>query len=152
MSATGLDVFDKTLQTTHIWLDEIMERIGPDRQVAWKVLSTVLHKLRDRLPVDLAAHLGAQLPLLVRGAYYDQYEPARQPVDCDTPEAFRAEVAEWLADTRPVDPDEAISAVFAVLSRHVADGQITKVRLALPKALRMLWDGADNRQLADAGN
>ena len=24
MSATGLDVFDKTLPTTNIWLDEIM--------------------------------------------------------------------------------------------------------------------------------
>ena len=151
MSATGLDVFDKTLQTTNIWLDEIMERIGPDRQVAWKVLSTVLHKLRDRLPVELAAHLGAQLPLLVRGVYYDQYEPTKQPTDCDTPEQFRDEVAEWLSDTRPVDPDEAIAAVFAVLSRHVAEGQIAKVRGAMPRALQMLWDGADNRQLADAG-
>ena len=151
MSATGLDVFDKTLQTTHIWLDEIMERIGPDRQVAWKVLSTVLHKLRDRLPVELSAHLGAQLPLLVRGAYYDQFEPARQPAECNTPEQFTVEVAEWLTDTRPVDPDEAIRAVFTVLSRHVSEGQITKVRGALPRALQMLWDGADNRELAEAG-
>lgn len=150
MSATGLDVFDKTLQTTNIWLDEIMERLGPDRQVAWKVLSTVLHKLRDRLPVDLSAHLGAQLPLLVRGAYYDQYEPAKQPVECDTHEALSAEVAEWLRDIRPVDPDEAIRTVFGVLSRHVAEGQIAKVREALPKALRTAWDGAEARQPADA--
>ena len=78
MSANGLDVFDKTLQTTNIWLNEIMERVGPDRQVAWKVLATVLHKLRDRLPVELAAHLGAQLPLLVRGVYYDRFEPRRR--------------------------------------------------------------------------
>ena len=151
MSATGLDVFDKTLQTTNIWLNEIMERLGPDRQVAWKVLSTVLHKLRDRLPVELSAHLGSQLPLLVRGVYYDQYEPARQPSDCDTPEQFRDEVAEWLADIRPVDPDEAIRAVFEVLTRHVSEGQIVKVRNALPKGIRMLWDGADARQLAEAG-
>ena len=31
MSATSLDVFDKTLQTTNIWLDEIMAKLGPDR-------------------------------------------------------------------------------------------------------------------------
>jgi uncharacterized protein (DUF2267 family) len=67
MSATGLDVFDKTLQTTNIWLDEIVAAIGPDRRVAWKVLSTVLHKLRDRMPLELSAHLSAELPLLVRG-------------------------------------------------------------------------------------
>lgn len=151
MSATGLEVFDKTLQTTNIWLNEIGDRIGPDRQVAWKVLSVVLHKLRDRLPIDLAAHLGSQLPLLVRGVYYDQFEPARMPVDCDTPEAFTAEVAEWLSDTRPVDPDDAIRAVLGVLGRHVSEGQIVKVRNALPKGLRMLWDGADARQVAEAG-
>ena len=151
MSATGLDVFDKTLQTTNIWLNEIMDRIGPDRQVAWKVLSAVLHKLRDRLPVELAAHLGAQLPLLVRGVYYDQFEPARMPGDCRTPEGFRTEVAEGLTDIRPVDPDEAIAAVFAVLDRHLSEGQLAKVRNALPKGLRMAWDGADARILAEAG-
>ena len=59
MSATGLDVFDKTIQTTNIWLDEIMEDMGPDRQVAWHTLGAVLRTLRDRLPPDLAAHLGA---------------------------------------------------------------------------------------------
>ena len=151
MSATGLDVFDRTLQTTNIWLNEIMERIGPDRQVAWKVLSTVLHKLRDRLPIELAAHLGAQLPLLVRGVYYDQFEPAKLPTDCRTPEAFKAEVAEWLSDIRPVDPDEAIAAVFEVLNRHLSEGQVAKVRSALPKGLRMAWDGADARVLSEAG-
>jgi hypothetical protein len=34
MSATDLDVCDKTLQTIHIWLDELMAEIGLDRQVA----------------------------------------------------------------------------------------------------------------------
>jgi uncharacterized protein (DUF2267 family) len=67
MSATGLDVFDKTLQTTHIWLNEITEAIGPDKQVAWHVLGAVLRTLRDRVPLQVAVHLGAELPLLVRG-------------------------------------------------------------------------------------
>jgi Uncharacterized conserved protein (DUF2267) len=75
-AATGLDVFDKTLQTTNIWLDEIAAEIGPDRQVAWHALGAVLRALRDRIPLDLAAHLGAQLPLLARGLYYDQWHPA----------------------------------------------------------------------------
>ena len=70
MSATGLDVFDKTLQTTHIWLDELMqdEAVGRDRQVAWYVLGVVLRAVRDRIPLELAVHLGSQLPLLVRGS------------------------------------------------------------------------------------
>ncbi len=71
------DVFDKTLQTTNIRLDEIVATLGPDRQLAWKVLSVVLHKPRERLPIELSAHLSAELPLLVRGVYYDQFEPAK---------------------------------------------------------------------------
>lgn len=143
MSANGLPVFDKTIQTTNIWLDQIMERLGPDRQVAWKVLSTVLHKLRDRLPVEAAAHLGAQLPLLVRGAYYDQFQPARQPGACRNREEFVAEVAEWLADTRPVDPEEAIAAVFDVLSRNIDPGQVQKIKGVLPEPVRQMWARAE---------
>jgi uncharacterized protein (DUF2267 family) len=142
MSATGLDVFDKTLQTTNIWLDEIMTALGPDRQVAWKVLSVVLHKLRDRLPVELAAHLSAELPLLVRGVYYDQYQPAKQPTECELDE-FVEEVSEWLTDTRPVNPRDAIQAVFTVLSRHIPRGQIDNVQKALPQDLRAFWSTAE---------
>ena len=81
MSATGLDVFDKTLQTTNIWLDEIMAELGPDRQLAWHVLGAVIRALRDRLPIGLAANLGSQLPILVRGAYYDQWTPRDRPLE-----------------------------------------------------------------------
>jgi uncharacterized protein (DUF2267 family) len=143
MSATGLDVFDKTLQTTNIWLNDIMEAIGPDRQVAWKVLSTVLHKIRDRVPVALAAHLGAELPLLIRGVYYDQFEPAKQPTACRNFEEFTAEVAEWLTDTRPVNVREAIHAVFRTLSHHVPAGQIHKIQEALPKDIRAVWQAVE---------
>lgn len=149
MSANGLEVFDKTLETTHIWLKEIMADLGPDRHVAWKVLSVVLHKLRDRLPLGLAAHLGCQLPLLVRGVYYDQFEPAKLPTECNSREQFVAEVAEWLTDTRPVDPDLAVRSVFGVLSRHVSQGQIAKVREALPRDLRQTWLDTEQRQAGD---
>ena len=142
MSANGLEIFDKTLETTHVWLKEIMADLGPDRQDAWKVLSVVLRKLRDRLPLGLAAHLGAQLPLLIRGIYYDQFEPSKLPTECDSREEFVAEVAEWLSDIRPVDPDEAVRSVFKVLSHHVDPGQIAKVREALPRSLRQSWETA----------
>jgi uncharacterized protein (DUF2267 family) len=139
MSTLGLEVFDRTFQTTNIWLDEIMKEIGPDRQIAWKVLSTVLHKLRDMLQPELAAHLGAQLPLLVRGAYYDLYEPSKQPTPLRSRDEFVAEVAKWLSDVRPVDPVLAIQTIFAVLDRHLSSGQVAKVREALPASTRSLW-------------
>lgn len=138
MAATGLEVFDKTIQTTNIWLDEIMSVLGPDRHLAWKVLSVVLRKLRDRIPIELAAHLGDELPLLVRGAYYGEFDPTKLPLKFDLDE-FTAAVAERLSDVRPVNPTKAMWAAFAVLSRHVPEGQIRKVQAALPKDLRNFW-------------
>jgi uncharacterized protein (DUF2267 family) len=147
MSATGLDVFDKTLQTTNIWLDEISSTLGPDRQLAWKVLSVVLHKLRDRLPIGLSAHLSAGLPLLVRGVYYDQFEPEKQPTNWGL-EEFIHEVSEWLSDTRPVNARDAVQAVFLVLSRHLTPGQVAKVQEALPADLRSFWISSEERVVA----
>jgi len=139
MSATGLDVFDKTLQTTHIWLDELMQAIGPDRQVAWHVLGAVLRGVRDRIPIELAAHLGAQLPLLVRGAYYDQFRPSELPKTSRTFDEFLEGIGAELANTRPVNVRDATRAVFQILSRHVNRGQIEKVRDSLPEEVRNIW-------------
>ncbi|WEX74508.1 DUF2267 domain-containing protein [Sinorhizobium numidicum] len=139
MSVSGVAAFDKTLQITNIWLDEIMEHQGPDRQRAWHILSAVLHTIRDRLTADLAAHLSAQLPLLVRGAYYDQYEPSKQPTRSRTADEFLSQVEDELAFTRPVDVKEAAQTVFHVLSHHLDPGEVRKVREALPEDVRALW-------------
>jgi uncharacterized protein (DUF2267 family) len=140
MSATGLDVFDKSIQTTNIWLNDISEQIGPDRQLAWHVLGVVLRALRDRMPPDHAAHLASQLPLIVRGAYYEQYRPAIQPDESLSKAAdFIGRVAEGLATVRPVDPEDAVTAVFNVLEMHVPAGQAQKTRQALPEDLRRFW-------------
>ena len=136
MSATGLDVFDRTLQTTHIWLDELMQAIGPDRQVAWHVLGAVLRGVRDHIPLELAAHLGAQLPLLVRGTYYDQFRPSELPKTSRTLDEFLEGISAELANTRPVNVRDATRAVFQILSRHVNRGQIEKVRNSLPEEVR----------------
>ena len=101
MSATDLDIFDKTLQTTHIWLDELMEEIGPDRQVAWHVLGAVLRAIRDRVPLELAIHLGAQLPILIRGTYYDQWSSPGAIDKSRAAEEFLARIGQGLASTRP---------------------------------------------------
>ena len=139
MSATGLDVFDRTLQITHVWLDDIMAELGPDRQRAYHALRAVLHALRDRLPLNLAAHLGAQLPLLVRGIYYDSWHPQPETSRERKQEEFLEHVRTGLQGTRPIDVMQATRAVFATIDRHVTEGQVEKVRQALPKDIQARW-------------
>jgi uncharacterized protein (DUF2267 family) len=152
MSATGLDVFDKTLQTTHVWLDELMqdEAIGPNRQLAWHLLGSTLRAVRDRLPIDLAAHLGAQLPLLVRGTYYDQFRPSELPARWRSLDEFLERVGAELSMSRPVDVRAGARAVLAVLARHADAGQVAKVRDALPEPVRALWQTEREAAAADA--
>jgi uncharacterized protein (DUF2267 family) len=143
MAATGLEVFDKTLHTTNQWLDEICAEIGPDKHLAWHVLGAVLRSIRDELLIGQSAHLAAQLPLLVRGAYFDQYRPAAQPVAERSQEDFIARIRQELAGSRPVRPDLAATAVMRTLNRHITEGQIKKARDALPKGIRALWPEPD---------
>jgi uncharacterized protein (DUF2267 family) len=124
-------------------LNEVMDDQGPDRQTAWHILGAVLRAVRDNLPAELAAHLGSQLPLLVRGAYYDQYQPDKQPMRMRSQGEFLGRIEEEMAFSRPVNAAEAVRSVFAVLEAHVDPGQLRKVREALPAEIRALWpDGA----------
>jgi len=99
--------------------------------------------LRDRLPLEEASHLGAQLPLLIRGVYYDQWQPEVQPTRERHQEEFLARVADELTDVRPVNVKDAVQAVFKVLARHIAEGQARKVAGALPAEIRALWPSPD---------
>lgn len=139
MSTTGLEVFDKTIHVTNTWLKEIMHALGPDRHIAWHVLGTVLRTVRDRVPIELAAHLGAELPLLVRGAYYDRFRPGDEPQKWRSLDDFLAILSEDFRSLRPVDPKDAARAVFTVLNHHVNPDQVRKVREALPEEVRRFW-------------
>ncbi|WP_119459264.1 DUF2267 domain-containing protein [Rhodospirillaceae bacterium SYSU D60014] len=139
MSSAGLDVFDDTIQKTNIWLKEIMEEIGPDRQRAYHALRAVLQTVRDRLTIDEAAHLAAQLPLMVRGIFFEGWRPAENPTKERSRDAFVAQVDERLKFIRPIDPEDAIRAVFKVLQHRVTGGEIEDVKRMLPQDLQPLW-------------
>jgi len=140
MSQTGLPQFDSTLQTTDTWLKELSERMKwQDCQRAYHALRAVLHALRDRLTVDEVVSFGAQLPMLVRGFYYEGWQPADKSLKERRTEAFLARIAAAFRDSRDVDPAKVARAVFQVLARHVTAGEIEGVKHCLPVELRSLW-------------
>lgn len=140
MSSTGLDVFDKTLHTTHVWLKEIGEVIGPDKRRCYHALRAVLTTLRDRIPAAQAAHLGAELPMLVRGIYYDGFRPEATPLPVRSQEAFIALVGERIGNIGPVSPRACTIAVFRTLRHHLPPPMIDKIKASLPQQIRALFD------------
>lgn len=140
MSQTGLTPFDSTIHTTNIWLNEIADRLNwAERQRAYHALRAVLHALRDRLSVEHAAALAAQLPLLVRGIYYEGWHPAGKPLKERKKEEFLAHIARAFEGDLDIAPARVAQTVFRVLAKHVSPGEIDSVKSTLPDELRDLW-------------
>jgi uncharacterized protein (DUF2267 family) len=143
MSATGLEVFDTTVQKTNCWLKKIAEAAGwhekQNKQKAYLALRSTLHALRDRLTVEEAAQLGAQLPMLIRGFYYERWEPTAKPLKLRHKEPFLEQIGQEFIDDECIDPEHVARAVFAVLADRVTEGEIEDVKNMLPAELRDLW-------------
>lgn len=144
MAQTGLESFDRTLHETHVWLRDVMDTLNTDdRHRAYRLLKAVLHALRDRLTPVEAAQFAAQLPMLVRGFYYEGWRPVSVPHSMRTRAEFLDHIAGSVDDLRRHDSDLDVEAatvgVFRVISRHVSAGEIEDMLQQLPKDIRALW-------------
>ena len=140
MSAFGLESLEHTVQLTHIWINELDERLGwNSKPRTYRLLKAVLHALRDWLPLNEMADFGAQLPELLRGAYYEQWRPAITPVKKRSKEDFLARVDQSFKQDPLPQTAQAVMAVFELLSSKITAGEIEDVRHSLPEELRNLW-------------
>jgi uncharacterized protein (DUF2267 family) len=140
MSTHGLEALAHTVQLTHVWINALDERLGwSNWPRAYHLLKAVLHALRDWLPHEEAADLAAQLPLLLRGAYYEQWRPAHTPARHRNRADFLARIDAAFAADPLADTEAAVGAVFDLLSEKISIGEIENVRRSLPQDLRSLW-------------
>ena len=140
MSVTGLESLEHTLELTHIWINDLDERLEwNNKPRTYRLLKSVLHALRDWLQLDEAVHLGAQLPTLLRGAYYEQWRPSGTPVWTRSKTAFLTRVDEDFERDPMPNTVEPVMAVFELLSKKITPGEIEHVRRALPDDLRTIW-------------
>jgi len=137
MSEQGLETIESTTQKTYEWIARIAEAMHMEKRDAWKSLRAVLQTLRDRLPVDLAVHFGAQLPMLLRGLYYEGWEPSQVPIKMSREEFLAAVQSRVIAD-RVIDPEETVQTVLAIVADHAGGGELEKVMHSLPKDMQSL--------------
>jgi uncharacterized protein (DUF2267 family) len=140
MSALGLKVIDETVQLTHVWLNELLDLTGwTNKQRAYRLLRVTLHALRDRLPFIEAVHLGAEMPLLIRGMYFEGWHPAGKPEKFRSREEFLARVQSAFELDPLENPEEAVSAVLALLTNRISRGEMADVRHAMPRSIADLF-------------
>jgi uncharacterized protein (DUF2267 family) len=139
MSDVEPSIIERSVEKAHIWLKELAGELGvEDRQYAYRALRAVLHALRDRLTVDVAAKLAAQLPTLIRGIYYEDWDPSRTPLPIHHVDAFLDHVVREGRMAGETEASLAVTAVARVLREHVTEGEIDDVLAVLPDKLKVL--------------
>lgn len=139
MTEDDPSIIERSVEKTHIWLKEIAEELGSDdRHYAYRALRAVLHTLRDRLPVDVAAKLAAQLPTLIRGIYYEDWDPRRTPLPIHDVDAFLDRIAHEGRLAGETEASLAVAAVTKTMQRHLTAGELDDVLAVLPDRLKTL--------------
>ena len=131
-----MTVFDKSNERSEAWVRDMMTFLdSDDPEMALHALRAGLHALRDRLTVEEAAQLAAQMPLAVRGLFYEGWRPNGKPLRVRHPNDFLALVITNYAPRTDAYADEIIRAVFRVLEKHLSAGEIGHVVSSLPEPL-----------------
>jgi len=101
---------------------------------SYAALRTILHALRDRLTVEVTAQLAAQMPLLVRGIYYDGWNPSAVPVKMDR-EEFLARIRQEFRYSIEGDMPRLVDTVLQALRNHITQSEWDGMKSTLPKDL-----------------
>ncbi|MFP4071001.1 MAG: DUF2267 domain-containing protein [Desulfovibrionales bacterium] len=140
---TGISSFDTSIIKTKEWIQSVQNELHlDDEQQAYVALRAVLHVLRDRLTPNEAADFGAQLPLLLRGVYYDGWKPAGKPLKIRSQDEFLAEVSKAITQKQQpklADPIRVSQGVIKIIEKHVTGGEMQDVRNSMTQHIQKLW-------------
>lgn len=147
-TVTGTRLFDRTLHKTNAMLRMLMEEMNWDnRERALSAFRATLHALRDVLPFYEVLDMGAQLPLLVRGLYYENWHYDPEPLRLRSSGEFYELVRDHLGRGGNFTTDEireSARCVLSILAHQISPGEMRDVRGALTKRLQPLIDGAED--------
>jgi uncharacterized protein (DUF2267 family) len=139
MGHTSISALSQAAETAQHWVNELAADLNWDERRSYRLLRTVLPTLRDWLSPEEVADLAAQLPVLVRGIYFEGWTPQEGYLPDRSKQQFVSRVQAAFTDDALEDPDAAISAVFRLLDRHISAGEAVQVRNSMKKALRRMW-------------
>ncbi|GGO18712.1 DUF2267 domain-containing protein [Micromonospora sp. DT201] len=137
MADAMISAFESSLDKTNLILKDIENAYGwpkDRRNQSYAALRTVLHLLRDRLPVDESVEFAQQLPVLVRGIYFDGWVPSDVPIKLNRDD-FLYEVRQGFPYDAEGGPERVTQVVLDTLRRHVTQGEWQDVKDTMPSDL-----------------
>jgi uncharacterized protein (DUF2267 family) len=98
-----------------------------------------LRQQRDRIGPESAAHLCAQLPMLLRGLFYEGWDPTGKPSKERHEEDFLAHIACELPRADAAELEQDVRATIDVLSKRIDRRTAVKLAAMFPLELRRFW-------------
>lgn len=125
----------KTIHQTSDWINDMMDTYDYDSENdAFVVLRATLKALRDRSSMEEALHLGNGIPALMRGFYFEGWEPAvAKKAD------FYSSVKTHLGGHDEIDLEMAVPEALNVIFKHLDNNQIALVKQNLSEDFQGLW-------------
>jgi uncharacterized protein (DUF2267 family) len=128
------------IEDTTSWVDDLMQRLAwHDSDRTYLALIAGLHALRDALERDEAISLGAQLPPLLRGLYYEGWHPGGRHAAARTRGGFLERIHDGVHRNPAVDPEQVAQALLALLAAHLPAPELGNAKAATPAPLHNFW-------------
>jgi uncharacterized protein (DUF2267 family) len=144
----AMNLFARMNQQATLWIKDLMALLGTtDGHKGMHAMRAGLQCLRDRLSVEQAAQLSAQLPLIIRGMFFEGWNPGQTPLPIRHRAEFLALVRERYAPREDLAAEDIMRALFRVLDRHIAPGEVSHLMVTLPEDLTALIGGRDPAEL-----
>lgn len=139
---TSIPILEKNIHQTMDWIYAIeAENAWEDdnHKRTFAVLRIVLQELRDLLPIENAIHLSAQLPLIIRGLFFENWSTHSEQLKLRRKEDFLISVAASLCSYPDLDIEAAVRSVLKTLRRKISEGEIEKLIVVIPTHIRELF-------------
>jgi len=139
---TGTRNIDEAVHKLNMWLLDLMKAMKWDsRERALSAYRATLHTVRDLLPDNNVVHFGAQLPLILKGIFYDGWTlKARPTYQVNTAAQFYDLVRFELGSANLKFDNETIrqftKAIFQNMTKHMGEKEMRKVKALLRENVR----------------
>lgn len=139
----SMGIVSRNANKTAEWIKSLQAEMNTeDKRLAMATLRAVFQSLRDRLTLNEMAHVSAQLPVFMRGLFFEGWRPSAQPTRESKREQFLMSVyarMKYVKRPEKFDLEAATRACLRVIGKHVSAGEMKQVEKNLPADLRKLF-------------
>jgi len=145
--------YEHFAQEARKFIKEVALELGDAENMdqADRIMTSVLHTLRDLLTPEESLHLISQLPMLLKAIYVNGWRlhtknrvrSMDQFIECLMLKNPRTSPQDFGNDQKAI---ERTKAVFKVLRNHIAIGEVKDIISQLPPELTELWLSPEENQ------